>query len=76
MRFKILVLVLLFPIFSFGQIINETFNQATTSATTGGTGMPANYSVGNYVLSSGVWTLNDAISNTFAGNQNSIPRYI
>ncbi len=74
MRLKILVLVLLCPIFSFGQIINETFNQATTAATTGGTGMPANYSVGSYVLNSGTWTLNDAIANTFAGNQNSTPR--
>jgi hypothetical protein len=74
MRLKILVLVLLCPIFSFGQIINETFNQATTASTTGGTGMPANYSVGNYVLTSGTWTLNDAIANTFAGNQNSTPR--
>ncbi len=74
MRLKILVLVLLCPIFSFGQIINETFNQATTAATTGGTGMPANYSIGSYVLNSGTWTLNDAIANTFAPNQNSTPR--
>lgn len=74
MRLKILVLVLICPIFSFGQIINETFNQATTTSTTGGTGMPANYSIGNYVLTRGTWTLNDAIANTFAGNQNSTPR--
>ena len=75
MKLKILVLLLfLCSVVSFAQVINETFNQATTASTTGGTGMPANYSIGNYVLTSGTWTLNDAIANTFAGNQNSTPR--
>lgn len=75
MKLKILVLLLFLCSFvSFSQVINETFNQATTASTTGGTGMPANYSVGDYVLTSGTWALNDAITNTFAGNQNSTPR--
>jgi hypothetical protein len=75
MKKKILVFLLfLCSIVSFSQVINETFNQATTASTTGGTGMPAAYSIGNYVLTSGTWALNDAITNTFAGNQNSTPR--
>lgn len=75
MKMKILVFLLFLCSFvSFSQVINETFNQATTASTTGGTGMPAAYSLGNYVLTSGTWALNDAITNTFAGNQNSTPR--
>jgi hypothetical protein len=70
----LLFLLLLCPFFSNAQIINETFNEATTAVTTGGTGMPSAYSIGGYVLNSGTWALNNAIANTTASNQNSTPR--
>lgn len=60
----VLSLALLLPSIGFSQVINETFDEATTTATSGGTGMPANYSTGNYTLTSGIWNLNNAIANT------------
>ena len=75
MKIKILLFLLFVCSFcSNAQIINETFNETTTVVTTGGTGMPNAYSSGSYVLNSGTWTLNTAIANTNAANQNSTPR--
>ena len=45
---------------SFCQI-TEGFEEGTTSATTGGTGMPTGYSTGSYVLSSGIWVFANAM---------------
>ena len=54
----------------WGQTITETFNEATTTATTGGTGMPTNYSSGSYLLSSGTWVFTAAIRGTTNVNSN------
>jgi len=43
---------------------SENFEESTTSSTTGGTGMPSAYSIGNYVLSSGSWNFNTVIRAT------------
>jgi hypothetical protein len=45
---------------------SENFEEATTTSTTGGTGMPygAGYATGNYVLNSGTWEFNTAIRGT------------
>ena len=57
----------------WGQIISENFNESTTSATSGGTGMPTSYSTGNYVLTSGTWALTTAIYNNNSSNYHSSP---
>jgi len=66
--------LLVLPFVSFGQVINETFDETPTASTSGGTGMPNAYSVGNYVLNSGTWALSNAIANTNVANQHSAPR--
>ena len=56
----------------WAQTISETFNEATTTSTTGGTGMPnSGYGTGGYILSSGTWTFTNAIRGT--SNVNSSP---
>ncbi|MCX6303790.1 MAG: T9SS type A sorting domain-containing protein [Bacteroidetes bacterium] len=68
----VILVMLLIPGRGWGQtILFETFNEATTSSTTGGTGMPSAYSTGDYVLSSGTWTFTNAIRGTT--NVNSSP---
>lgn len=74
MRIKLLLLAILFSVVSWGQVITETFDDATTVLTTGGIGMPSAYSTGNYILTSGTWALNNAIANTTPSNLHSTPR--
>ena len=50
--------------------ITEGFEEATTSSTTGGTGMPTAYSTGNYILTYGTWIFNNAKRAT-SGTHNS-----
>ena len=70
----LIFVLLVLPFVSIGQVINETFDETTTASTSGGTGMPNAYSVGNYVLNSGTWALSNAIANTNVANQHSAPR--
>jgi len=73
---KFIGLILLFLVVNvsegWGQIISESFNEATTNSATGGTGMPNNgYATGAYVLNSGTWSFTAAIRGT--ANVNSSP---
>ncbi len=66
-----LAVMMMAPGMGWGQILTETFNEATTSSTTGGTGMPnGGYSTGSYVLSSGTWVFLNAIRGTANVNSN------
>ena len=48
---------------SRGQLV-EGFEEPTTTATAGGTGMPTSYGTGTYQLSSGPWIFNNVIRGT------------
>ncbi len=58
----------------WGQVqLSETFEGTTTSSTTGGTGMPSGYGTGNYLLTSGTWSLTSVLAGTtkYAGTNSA-----
>lgn len=73
-NFAFFIVLLTVSFSSYGQVISEQFNEATTSVTTGGIGMPSAYSTGNYVLTSGTWTFANVIASTNASLNFSSPR--